>query len=495
MLMPPRTNSADRFMVIDIAEHGANEQARLYERRMDFNGGATVPIGWKCSGCGNTDECSRIQQSDALVCPCGAVVRAGGAQIATHRERLGATEDDDKTQHADRVVAQRQDRFDHAPPSKEERKAQHRRECCVSSVPMGKRVLSGQRRLYTAHTQVVKAAVREERSRASLTPRDELKFYKILYAIEDLFRAFAPIHHSIKRAVRIATDVVWKRAAEHGTVCSGARCDISLKERTPYIIAQSMFEHTIESIVDGHARVDGVDRAHVLELQNRMHRNAQFNNVCARTQATSTKAQIHLIYSDAFNPKVACLATPHQLGGSSSSLDSLDNCNARNNYYYGTNTRPSRVRDERHNPLLQRVDSSASSFNDALGSSRTVEMRDSITKVFAALNMHLKTDVKRGALQCIQTPGVMATLHAMQTSTTGSVHKLTYCLLYAIAYELDEASSQLQHVDCSMHCISLNAQLAHKLKLSLTRAKEIIAALRTSIPIRTIITATLSECQ
>jgi hypothetical protein len=76
---------------------------------------------WTCPVCGNNDQSTWHVYTDRTSCDCGVVVFMGSV-VHTHREKLGALQDDDKTQHADAVVNKRTDKYDRSAPSKEERK-------------------------------------------------------------------------------------------------------------------------------------------------------------------------------------------------------------------------------------------------------------------------------------------------------------------------------------------------------------------------------------
>ena len=433
------------------------------------------PGHWKCTVCGNDDQSLCMQELDALVCPCGTVARAGGRLVSTHREKLGAAEGDDATQHADCVILSRRDRFDCAPQTSQERRWEQRSACRLSSTAAsGNRGATRVGRVCDAEREIERMAHRERRDMNNLTAREELKLQRVLEALQSIFQMLN-VAEAIRRVVRIEADVAWNKAIAHSRCCTASstleRRELRMQDRSAHTIASAVFESAVERLLDGVVDIAQVERTHVLELHGRMQRLPTFNNPSARTQISTVKNIIARIYSTDVNLKAPCVAAqPPQ-----PALSKAETC-----------SRPSHTRLVRRLPF-DRVDSESSTVGErSPAPSNQIKIRNALVKVFTALNTELRLVAREGALKAITSPGFVSTASSHADFASLSPSAIAFCLLYAVAREQARSTakraSNLVGLSTAGQDIAINVVIAHKLALDLAVAEEVIAELRKHLP-------------
>ena len=440
------------------------------------SGAAPHPFsGWTCVACGNSDLRTCIQQPDALVCPCGNVARVGGACVAAHRDRLGAAETDDATQRGDRVRDAHTDVYDGAPVTARERRAAARANTRVSNVGH----VGQTTRFASAVREVERHVAQDRRSEApslfQLSQREELKLQRILEALETLFHAFAPVDRAVRRAVRITADTAWTRACSHARVCHpGCGCHLRLQDRAPQVIATAAFESTINRVVDGRDTLHQVDRAHVRELQSRMRRSPTLSAPTARTQMRTAPWIVSELCA---NPRLAregCAAP-------APAAELLP----------PPPPPPAPLPPPPHPSYrLTRISSvvSTSSSSSTLSTTSTVlaspsaqsQLHNALTHTFSALSAEMKLATQTSALKAIRSPEFVGALleRARRAFQQQALQGVAFCLLYAVAREMEDLSSDAVHAPP----LPLHVGVAHRNGLNLAHAEEEIAALRTLLP-------------
>jgi len=395
-------------------------------------------FGWECSCCGNRDVRLQIQTKDSLVCPCGAVVRMGGEIVSTHREKLGAAEEDDRTQHADAVRVRRTDKYDHAPVGADELRCNHR---------------SASRR---AHPEPVPNATREH---VELSSRETLKQERILEATEKIFKKLMPVDQVIKRQVRIEVDRLWLDSVVHSKICTASGCcQIRLQDRTASIIASSVFEITVNRIINGEIIVDQLDREHIIDLHVRMQRSPAFSNVSSMTQMSSAKAVISIMQEPDFNACAPCAQTS-----------------------LGEREVPTRTLARL--PLLpirppMRMDSSMTLGGDSSPANELIQFRDAITNVYYGHKTTLPTSVRDGALRALQSPSFLSNVTSLECIKGLSHHCVSFCILNAIS----RAKQRSTVPSFAARVEMMNVPIAQKLQLDLAIAEDAIQAILAIVP-------------
>jgi hypothetical protein len=438
----------------------------------------SAPV-WECACCGNTDIKSQVQHKDALLCPCGFVVRLGGELVSTHREKLGAEEGEDKTQHADKPREQRVHwaDSDHVPTVTERR---NERKYSAQVTKIGGRSGGKYRlgRLCDVQQIIVDMAGKDERAvnvanGTKLTPKDETKGWNIIAQINELAKALMPVEHEVKKKLRTEADRVWHRAVRHCRSCTRADCcELRLVERTPAIIAASVFETTIERMLHSESE-DGprVTRQHLLDVQMRMQRSSTFTNTSAITQMNTAKAMINIMQAPDFDPEILCAPSLPKPSG-----------------YMGTGA-VFREAAKPWPPLLaagrapfSRNDSTVSCDGASPVPTDAVLMRDAVSTVFLAHRSDLPIAVRDGALRAVQSPGFVEAVRELDGMRSSSLHCMAFCILNAVRREQVSEPGPSFVSNAAPVYSEFNVGIAMKLSLDLAVAEESIASIRALVP-------------
>ena len=437
------------------------------------------PVGsvtiWTCKGCGSTDEHSLLVQNEATCCPCGVVVFMG-SMVRTHREKLGAAADEDKTQHADALYSKSSDKYDRSAPTNEERHAERRLSGKASNLP-GKR-LKGFKRMCDAQAHIEKKAANEQLAAAiengtAVEFTESGKFAKILAQLDSIFRQLAPVDHSVRRNTRIVMDNLWIAAVRHCRGCERQNCcELRLVERSPNIIASAVFHHALEGMLHGTVDDSGTTREHLLDLQVRTQRAT--TNPSKLTQIGTAKAMINIFTAVGFDPDVNCAPPPAQ---------DVSIPPARSTVAMRSKSAAMSPQLSIHTSFA-RTDSSMSC--DGTGSpaaSDVVELRDAVSRMFVAHTPDLPIAVRSGTFRAIQAPTFLDTCKSMELLRDRSLSSIAFCVLNAVWREqqADEATRSTSFNDHGLSC-PLNVFVATKLELDLAVAEQAIEKIRAIVP-------------
>ena len=424
---------------------------------------------WTCACCGNTDVKTQVQCKDALVCPCGFVVRIGGEFIATHREKLGAEEGEDKTQHADKLYAPRTDKYDmDRVPTVAERRNERKYASQVTKI--GGRA-KGLGRLCDVQRMCDERASKENleadvAAGIKLNPKDETKGWNIIDQVNQIARQLAPIEHEVKRELRRQADKLWLTAVRHCRTCTRTDCcELRLVERTPAIIAAAVFETTIERLLHSEYSDVCVTRQHLLDIQMRMQRASMFTNGAAVTQMSTAKAMIDIMSAPDFDPEIICAPTLPEVI-CASDVGSIGR----------SDSKPSR-----HIPF-GRNDSSVSCDGVSPTPTDAVVMRDAVNTVFLAHRSELPVVVRDGALRAVQSPGFIEAVKALEDVKHMSVQCIAFCILNAVHREQTVAETGPSFSSAPATDGAFNVAIAMKLGLDLAVAESSIHATRALVP-------------
>ena len=452
----------------DETDAEASEKARRERERVAREVGTA--INWVCACCGNTDIKTQVQHKDALLCPCGFVVRLGSV-VSTHREKLGAEEGEDKTQHADKPREQRVhwSDTDYVPSVVDRR---NERKFASQVAKIGGRV-KGLGRLCDAQRVTESAAAKEQladdvRNGFKLTPKDETKGWNIIAQINELSRQLAPIDHEVKRTLRCDANGVWSNAVRHCRSCTRTDCcELRLIERTPAIIAASVFETTIERLLHDESNDVRVSRQHLLDIQLRMQRSSTFTNTPAITQMNTAKAMIHILQAPDFDPSMVCAPTLPK-SSASCSLAAAEATKGRT-------------------PLSSRMpfarnDSSISADGASPTPTDAVLMRDAVSTVFLAHRSELPVAVRDGAMRALQSPGFVKAVNEIESLRPYSIQCYAFCILNAVHREQKSAEPGPSFATTSEPDRAFDVGIAIKLNFDLAIAEESIVRIRALVP-------------
>lgn len=253
--------------------------------------------GWRCPNpaCDNRSRDKLQSCREGTTCTvCGVVV--SGNTVATHRERLGASEDDDNTIHADVPYAAKTDAYDRPPMSANEHKAAKRSAIQLTTLP-GKR-LKGTGRMCDAARKVVDMVVREHAVHEALNDTQIVKLRRILEDLEVHFESFRPMPLPIQREIRYAATAIWTSACKHADCCEyGSDCQIRLTSYTHKVLAVGIFQSVVQRIRDNVGAYNQIDSAMVANVCERMQRSPIFAAHQAHVQMSTLMTTIR-IYED-----------------------------------------------------------------------------------------------------------------------------------------------------------------------------------------------------
>ena len=443
-------------------EHQRHQDAMTKRKALGWKAGQ--PAVWACPSCATTDTRLQHQTKDALVCQCGYVVRMGGPIISTHRDKLGAEEGEDKTQHADRPFQER-DKYSSDAPTAQERRAQRAYASKVTNV--GGRV-KGCGRLCDVQKISEQAADKAEREALvdaglAITHKEETKGFRVAQHLDGMFRSLAPVEHNVKACVRRAADQLWTKAVMHCRNCPRSDCcELRLTSRNVSVVATAVFEITLERLIHGELEVEFVTRQHLVDLQARLQRSATYSQASTLTQVNTAKAMINIMQAPAFDVYEQCAPTLVEAAPAASPA-------------------PARPAKAKTSPLritpFARTDSSVSCDEGSPKVDDVVQLRDTVGKVFLAHQSELPISVRDGAYRAIQAPGFAQTCKDLEILQPYSLQCVAFCVLNAVAREqANDAGPSF------MAPMSMNVGIATKLELDLAVAEEAIVAIRAVVP-------------
>ena len=458
-----------------VAPDGYDEQARAelatLERQRDARRGKVNRVaGWTCELCSNRDESSQLPSNDGRVCPCGAVVR-GSVNISDGPEwRCHADDGEDHNnakKRADaggggRSLAGRE--IEGESLTKDDRAAQRRATSKATSV--------GGHGLIRAQHIVEKEREGDQRVESGLTAREEVKRTRVVEELNKMFTKLKPIDHDVQKGVRCAAHKLWHEAVRHANSCLRASCcELRLYDRSPFIIASSVFSHTVDGILGGEITVGTVDREHVVDLQMRMQRSPEFSNSSSLTQMVTAKSMISLMQAGGFDACKECAplsasapparAPPALLAHSATcATAALANSHA--------------VRLKRCDSRLSQGEGSPGSGGDQL------PLRNALATVFLAHNSEHPASVRDGAMCALRSPGFVAGCKGLACLREASLQAVAFCILNAVARE--QGGSSNPSFAGGIAADLLNVPIAQKLKLDLAVAEDAITAIRQLVP-------------
>lgn len=432
-----------------------------------------------CRGCGNHDHGKLILGHEGYTCPCG--VWAGNQIVSSNRQKLGAAEDEDKTITADRPWESKTDKYDRGPETAKEARTARMDRAKTSGGLGGRRAGMHMGRLCDVMAMSEREAAKniveaEVAAGIALMPRDRVKQRSVLSHVEEIFKLLSPVDHEVRRAVRIAADKTYVAAVQHCNYCQRRDlCEVRLSERHAAAIAQAVFEHTVDKLIEQDGNGERIDMSRLADLQVRMHRTTLFTTRTSATQIASSKLMVEIINSSDFDFKKHCEPCESDMPAMPSNLapvagppivSSLTGCKG-----------PATLRPLASPCLLQRSLSICSNGEASPTPSKQIEWRNAISAIFVAHRAELQTSVRDSALRVIQVPAFIKACEAEPKVKNLSDNQLAFCLLNAVALEQMAADT----LSFSKN-IRPNAGIADKIDIGLIVADEAIGCIRAAMP-------------
>lgn len=283
-------------------------------------------VGWRCPNaeCSNRTRTQLQMETEGATCMlCGAVV--AGTTVATHRERLGAAEEDDGTTHADAPYGSRLDAYDKPPLSATEYRASKRAALHVSKLPPKR--LKGLRSVHDAAREIARTVERESAAHEALSSRQIVKLRSILEELEKHFDALHPIPLSIQREIRYTATAVWTAACKHSDACAcGASCQFKLTSNAHRALAVAIFQSVVERIRDNVDAYNQIDEAMVANVSESMRRSPVFASHQSHVHMHTIVAKIRMYERADFN--VPPCAPPQAGRGDDPSTSTIVRCDS-----------------------------------------------------------------------------------------------------------------------------------------------------------------------
>jgi len=457
-------------------------------------------VGWKCPCCENEDVSLQVRLKEATVCRCGYVV-SPNEMVSTHREKLGAEEGDDATQHADRVFDKKFDRFDRPAATTAERRKQRDASGKVSNVATR---VKGLGRICDAARLSDRQASKDNRasevdSGLSMTVNEERRLFDTLRQLDAMFLQLAPVDDAVSRKVRILADKLYRMSVRHCRTCHLLEsCDVRLKERNEVVVAAAVFELVVERLIRGDDEIAGTTVQHLTDLQERCKRSPVFTNQVILSQMSTTKAMILILNSFEFRAETPCSG----LGRAGAGAGRLGLRPSQPLKPGEAPPRPTRL-----GPTPKSTTQTARGGRGGQGSAPpdlpladlgvrggapprptpdlggaqvgvSPSLKESILRVFVAHRSDLPTSVRDGALRAVETDGFMLAFKKISILKHQSSDATALCLLNSVLREQSQANSP----SLVQSTAKINRSIALKLNLDLVDAELAISKLRKLLP-------------
>ena len=279
-----------------------------------------------------------------------------------------------------------------------------------------------------------------------------------------MFKKLKPIDHQVQKEVRRTAHELYKIGARHAHACERVSCcELRLVDRSPFIIASSVFSHTVDSILSpgGGTELAGVDREHIVDLQMRLQRSVEFTNSASLAQMATAKAMITLMKEEGFDACRPC-APPAAAAPP---------------------VREAKTTPSMRGVRLTRVDSDLGrQLGGTPGSPMgdQLPLRNALATVFLAHKSELPTSVRDGAVRALRAPGFVVSCRGLECLKNASLNTVAFCVLNAVARE--QADTVGPSFANGAQAGMLNVPVAHKLNLDLVVAEEAITAIRHFVP-------------
>ena len=444
--------------------------------------GAYEPVySFTCAGCGSHDRGKLVLSKEGYTCPCG--VWAGTQIISCNRQKLGASEDEDKTVTADRPWESKTDKYDRGPETAKEAAAARLARAKTGGGLGGRKAGMHMGRLCDVQAITEREAAKsivdaEVKAGIALTPRDRVKQRAVLQAVENLFVLLDPVDHGVKREVRMAADKTYIAAVQHACRCERRDiCEVRLAERHATAIAHAVFEYTIERLCDeGNNGSEMIDMVRLNDLKQRMQRSVACRHRSSATQLASSKLMVETISSPEFDIHKQCEPCETDMPVLPSNLSKMVAPKPALPPMKGLGGRPTSLRNI-DSPCFSRSLSICSNGENSPTPSRQIEWRNAVAAIFVAHRTELQTCVRDSALRVIQVPAFVKACEESQRIASLSHNQLAFCLLNAVA--LEQAAGDTVSFSQTPRP---NAGIAEKIELGLLVADEAIGCMRAAIP-------------
>lgn len=448
-----------------------------------------------CSGCGNHNSASLTLTREGSVCSCGVV--HGMNLVSTHRQKLGALQEDDPTVVGDMKTLPKNDKYDGPPLTTEEARLQrlHRGKTGSSGLG-GRRFGNGLGRICDAQVHCDKTASqeiveREARDGIALMPRDMIKQRNVLKELEEHFKTVNLTSRPIKRLVRMKLDKLYVQSVQHSYRCSNhAVCDARICERHASCIAAVGFHYEMNRLVKLHEinedanEFEGVDIPLLKEIYSRIKRSSVLQLLVPNAQLVACLQSLTALDAPTFDFMRECQCEPNE--------------NNENSMPFNMSFSSSLLTQSAMPPISKLPGSggpSISNMNRSLsicsngaespGPNTQIQLRDAIFAVFAAHKSELQISVRDSAVEFIASPD----FNAMQSQDDGDnaiskldTSQLAFCLLSAINQRRSESFQSVMSL-MTLGGGGFNIGLAQRLQLGIELTEECVKKIRSVLEI------------
>ncbi len=474
------------------------QQILSYDNRIGGTEGTIkLESSWRCPNihCNNKYQSKCTTSEEGLVCICGIVV---GTKIDTsdYRQKLGADECDDKTQRADAPKQTSLQKCDmDVIPSVRERREQRRGAERLTNVPAR---VKGYGKLWEARQKVDECNRKDSVTKAfdvTMTSYEDTKGWRIQEELQNIQIKLGNADPLIMREVRRVADLVWTRSVAHSRICSSRSgndgCDLRLTERPAAVIAQAVFEYTIDQYSTGSKRLDGVATATVVDLKQHYNRKLPQRTPTAGGHMNLCKICVKLVH-EAKNAHIekcgpcapACGFEKRSAGKKPITPFALDPLSIPS--IPSIPSMPS-MPSFLSLPSMSSIASDVSfqrSTESGGGESPIpllVQYRDAISRVFHAHRSNLPLIVRDRSYEAIQTPPFIDAVEAKLHIT--DISAISFCILYAIKWCLEderggsESTPLLSALEMPEKKKTFDSEIASVLGLELDEAREAIQSI------------------
>jgi hypothetical protein len=371
---------------------------------------AQQPTAWSCRNCGNTDTKRLTLCGSVRTCVCGVVAEQD--LVATHRDRLGASEADDKTQRCDRTAPVVD------PGDARDGDADVRRRERVAGATM---TMVSSRGLRNASTVITESRLTE------LTPeaRDALKSVRTLQQLERLFRTLSPIDEILKRHVRVTFDKTWSAVTQHARHCAlrADACELRCQDRSAFCIAVAAFDLALDRILQNPHELPSLRRETIVILKSRLRVAADASQTRASAHLAAVKSTLALVLKPDFDVCKTCeVPTPSPAG-------------PQREDFVGAGKAVQRLEELRHRQAtggpvrLQRTDSGVTSTDKSIATTGILEMRNVLLACCSSVGAHMRVQVK--SLKALGSPGFLDKALALPCMRDADAQTLAFYIAIA----------------------------------------------------------------
>ena len=466
-----------------------------------------------CTSCGDATPVSALEKTkEGLVCRCG-LVRAV-VRVSSSRQKLGASEEEDKTRVADAPTSESKSasvKYDRPPMTNAEAKEERMKKgAAMTSIGGGggggKRLAGSLGRICDAKAAcaafVAKEVAQQEfDAGVALLPRDAIRQRNILRALEGHFNLLDLNVHGIKRRVRMKLDKIYIRSVHHSLHCANnaGQCVGRICTKTPPVIALAVLNYELARIVQlvddleseesqetamttgRYDCLQGIDASVARETYSRLMRCTALQHAIPNGQLVTAMQVVRVLDDESFDYKKECAECAYQeeeghvknnvVQASSSSLSSLPSL---------PTSLPSISSIPTTMTLVHRTTSLVSNGTDSPVQRREIELRNAVLTIFSAFRIDATTLVRDAALTIVASDRFAENNdddEKESTSSTAQASKKAFVLLTSLM-QMKACSAGNDVLGSRQQHGSINTSICQRLGMSVEEATEKVASMK-----------------